>query len=198
MADGARRAHSNSGKIWGVLTILCFSAGFLLLNHNMIASYPTARDPDRAGIDCLYSISAHVLRCTLNGSRQTEPLIVGPDNVTSGTGVCRDNPQCVGRKYKQTGPIEPGRYRINPDTRTGGKEIFRLEPVPPVPGWRVWLPGWMPGALRGGFLLGPGSLITHGCIMVRKIDRTASAQYKKLEELLNSQPGAGNTLEVLP
>jgi hypothetical protein len=192
------RACSNSIKACGLLTFLSFSLSLILLNHNMLASSSTVSEIDPAGNECLYSISAHVLQCTSNRSRQTEPIMVGPENVTSGTGACRDNPQCVGRKYKKMGPIEPGKYRVNRDTRVGGAERFRLEPIPPVAGWRVRLPSWMPGSLRGGFLLGVGDLITHGCIMVLKEDRKASAQYEKLQQLLEAQPTASSELVVVP
>jgi hypothetical protein len=198
MGHRASRACSNSIKVCGLLTLLSFSLSLILLNHNMLASYSTGSEIDPAGTKCLYSISAHVLRCTSNGSRQTEPIMVGPENVTSGTGACRDNPQCVGRKYKKMGPIEPGKYKINRDPRVGGAERFRLEPIPPLPGWRVRLPSWMPGSLRGGFLLGIGDLVTHGCIMVLEEDSKASAQYKKLQQELEAQPTASNELVVVP
>jgi hypothetical protein len=184
-------------KICGSLTFFSFLLAVILLNHNMLASYRTQSELKPTGTECVYSISAHVLSCSLNATHQSGPITVGPENVTSGTGVCRDNPECIGRKFKRVGPIEPGKYRINHDTRAGGAERFRLEPVPPVPGWRVWLPGWMPGALRGGFMLGLGDLVTHGCIMVLRQDSKVSAQYKKVQELLAPQSTARNELLVV-
>jgi len=124
------------------------------------------------------------------------PIIVGPESVFSGAGGCRDNAQCMGRKFKKMGPIEPGKYRMNRDTRVGGEGRLRLEPIPPHPGWRVWLPGWMPGSLRGGFLLGIGGL-SHGCIVVIKEDSKASAQYRRMLQLLEEQPIASNELVVV-
>jgi len=198
MGHHASRACSNSIKVCGLLTLLSFSLSLILLNHNMLASSSAASEIDPAGTGCLYRISAHVLQCMSDGSRQSVPIIVGPENVTSGRGRCRDNPECVGRKYKYMGPIEPGKYRMNRDTRVGGAERFRLEPMPPRPGWRVRLPSWMPGSLRGGFLLGLGNLVSHGCIMVQKEDSKASAQYKKMLQLLEAQPTASNELVVVP
>jgi hypothetical protein len=189
--------HSKSVKIFGVLSLLTFSMSMILLNHNQFASYFAAREAEPIGTNCLYSIAAHVLQCTAEGTGQKTPVVVGPRNVTSGIGTCRDNPGCVGRKYKKMGPIEPGEYRIRLDTREGGDGRFRLEPVPPVPGWRVWLPGWMPGALRGGFLLGMGSLTTHGCIMVLEADSTAYEQYRNLQNILLAQSTATNKLVVV-
>ncbi len=190
-------ACPNSVKICASLTFLSFSLSMVLLNHNMLASSLTASDMDPAGTECLYSISLHLLQCTSNSSRQTVPIIVGPENVTSGVGGCRDNPQCVGRKYKWVGPIEPGKYRMSRDTRAEGAERLRLEPIPPRPGWRVRLPSWMPGSLRGGFLLTFGTY-THGCIIVRKEDDKARAQYEKVLQMLEAESHAGNHLLVMP
>jgi hypothetical protein len=198
MGRGANFARWNSVKTYGLLTFFNFSLSFILLNHNTFRGYFIRTETDRVGVGCLYRISAHVLQCASNGSLEAEPVIVGPENVTSGNGICRDNPQCVGRNYGWMGPIEPGKYRMNRDTRVGGAERFRLEPIPPRPGWRVRLPGWMPGALRGGFLLGIGDYISHGCIQVVKGDSKATAQYKKLEQLLEAQPIARNELVVVP
>jgi hypothetical protein len=197
MAHRAVAGYSKSAKTFGVLSLLTFSLSMILLNHNQFASYFATREIDPPGTNCFYSISAHVLQCTSEGTGQKTPIVVGPQNVTSGIGSCRDNPGCVGRKYRQMGPIEPGEYRIRLDTREGGEDRFRLEPVPPVPGWRVWLPAWMPGALRGGFLLGIGSLTTHGCIMVLEADSTASAQYRKLQHSLLARSTASNKLVVV-
>jgi hypothetical protein len=198
MGHSARRACSNSVRMYGLLTFLSSSLSLIFLNHTVLTSYTTATETDPAGSQCLYSISDHVLQCTSNRSRQMGRVIVGPENVTSGNGNCRDNPQCVGRKYKWMGPIEPGKYRMNRDTRGGHAERFRLEPIPPRPGWRLWLPSWMPGSLRGGFLLGLGDLVSHGCIQVLKEDGKTSAQYRKMLELLEPQPTASNELVVVP
>ena len=197
MAHRAVPGDSKSAKTFGVLSLLTFSLSMILLNHNLFASYFAKREIEPPGTNCFYSISAHVLQCTSEGTGQKTPIVVGPQDVTSGIGSCRDNPGCVGRKYKKMGPIEPGEYRIRLDTREGGEERFRLEPEPPVPGWRVWLPGWMPGSLRGGFLLGMGSLTTHGCIMVLEADGTANAQYRKLQSLLLARSTASNKLVVV-
>lgn len=191
-----RPTFSNSVKVCGLLTFLSFSLSLILLNHTMFASSSPASDTDPAGTECRYSISAHLLQCA-NRSRQTPPIILGPENVTSGVGRCRDNPQCVGRKYKWVGPVEPGKYRMNRDTRAGGEQRFRLEPIPPNPGWRVRLPSWIPGSLRGGYLLTFGTF-THGCIIVRKEDPKARAQYEKVLQMLEAESHASNRLLVVP
>jgi hypothetical protein len=127
---------------------------------------------------------------------QMPPIIVGPESVASGEDTCKDNPQCTGREYKRKGPIEPGEYKMNPDPRPGHTARFELEPIPPNPGWRVRLPSWMPGSLRGGFLLGLGH-DTHGCITVQKDDPTAKAQYEKMRQFLQAQHGK-SYLRVAP
>jgi hypothetical protein len=147
------------------------------------------------GAECLYSISAHTIECVSGVNRGMPPIIVGPENVASGDGTCQDNPQCTGRKYMKKGPIEPGDYKMNRDIRPGHPGRFVLEPVPANPGWRLRLPGWMPGSLRGGFLLGLGSA-THGCITVLKEDPTARAQYGKMLQLLQAEQGS-NYLRVV-
>jgi hypothetical protein len=189
--------NPKSAKLFGVLSLLTFSLAVILLNHNQFASYFAAREVEAPGFNCSYSVSGHLLQCTSPGTEEKTPIVVGPQNVTSGVGSCRDNPGCEGRKYKKMGPIEPGEYKIRLDTREGGEERFRLEPDPPVPGWRVWLPGWMPGSLRGGFLFGMGTLTTHGCIMVLDEDSVAHAQYRKLQQLLLSASTASNKLVVV-
>ena len=160
-----------------------------VVSHS-VAAYDTAR-----GAECLYSISAHTLECSSSVNHQMPPIIVGPENVASGDGTCQDNPQCTGRKYMRKGPIEPGEYKMNPDARPGHPGRFVLEPIPANPGWRLRLPSWMPGSLRGGFLLGLGSA-THGCITVLKEDPTARAQYGKMLQLLETEQGS-NYLRVV-
>ena len=163
------------------------------------ASHSVATDKKKVdtteGAECLYTISAHTLKC-VNKNSQMPPIIVGPESVASGDGTCKDNPQCTGREYKKKGPVEPGEYQMNPDARPGHAGRFELEPIPHNPGWRVRLPGWMPGSLRGGFLLGLGH-DTHGCITVLKDDPTAKAQYEKMREFLQAQ-SAQSYLRVVP
>jgi len=172
--------------------------GFLVRLNGLLArslagrSVVTYRPAE--GARCLYSISAHRLECSSSVNHQMPPVIVGPENVASGDGTCKDNPQCTGRKFMLKGPIEPGEYKMNPDPRPGHAGRFELEPIPPNPGWRLRLPSWMPGSLRGGFLLGLGSA-THGCITVQKEDPTARAQYGKMLKLLEAEPSS-NYLRV--
>jgi hypothetical protein len=190
-------ASSKSLKIYALLTLLTFSLAVILLNHNMFGTSSAATEFDGAGTACAYTISAHVLSCTSKAGPSTAPVIIGPEGVTSGHGICRDNPQCEGRKYKRMGPIEPGKYRMHLDTRAGGIERVRLEPVPAPPGWRVWLPGWIPGSLRGGFLMGLGKFVSHGCIQVLQTDAEATAQYNRVYRLLEARPNAIHELVVV-
>lgn len=160
------------------------------------AGFSTASEIGPRRIECNYGISAHTLSCVSHGS-QNATIVVGPENVFSGSGSCKDNSQCQGRKYKQVGPIEPGVYRINLDTRPGHSDRFRLEPIPHHPGWRVRLPSWMPGSMRGGYLLTLGTY-THGCIVVLKTDSKAKAEYMKVLELLQTEPYGSKRLVVVP
>lgn len=126
-------------------------------------------------------------------------ITVGPTDVSSGDnekGQCKDNPECTGPKYKDHGPIDPGRYKMNPDPRPGNEGQYRLEPVPPIPWYREILPGWVPGSKRGGFRLHLGSR-THGCINVLYDDPVARAQYLAMQQLLSSEEG-NNWLSVTP
>jgi len=141
---------------------------------------------------CVYSISTHTLVCTSNYSPPvgpTQQVVVGPDNVSSGNGKCKDNPKCGDKLF--TGPIKPGDYKMNPDTRPGQTDRYRLEPQPTIPGWKVIL-----GLERGGFELHPGHR-TLGCINVLKDDPSAMQQYHQLQQLLDSQTGS-NFLQVVP
>jgi hypothetical protein len=80
---------------------------------------------------------------------------------------------------------------MNTDTRSGHESFYRLEPVPPIPGWKVIL-----GLRRGGFELHPGS-ISLGCITTNKNDPQAMQQYQQLNQLLQSEDG-NNWLLVAP
>jgi uncharacterized protein RhaS with RHS repeats len=140
---------------------------------------------------CVYSISQHTLRCFSNFAPPVGPrrsAQVGPNNVSSGDGKCKNKPECTGTDHEGHGPIPPGEYKMNADPRKGNEGQFRLEPQPTVAGWRVWLPGWMPGAARGGFRLHLGSR-THGCINALWDDPSTRAQYQTMLDLLKSEDG---------
>lgn len=139
---------------------------------------------------CSYSISSHTLVCYPNDPNFVgPPLSLGPDGVFSGVGECRNNPDCV--DYRRDGPIPPGDYNMNPDTRPGRENHWRLEPNPPIPGWkcRIW---WE----RCGFKLHPGSF-SLGCITTSKSNDEAMRQYNRIHDLLKNESGQ-NTLKVTP
>jgi RHS repeat-associated protein len=148
---------------------------------------------------CVYWISRHTLICYSNSAPPVGPrrsAQVGPANVSSGDGNCKDNPQCTGTDHEGHGPLPPGEYKMNPDPRPGDEGQDRLEPQPPISGWRVREPGWMPGAARGGFRLHLGSR-THGCINALWDDPSTRAQYQGMLDLLKSEEG-NNWLLVTP
>jgi RHS repeat-associated protein len=157
-----------------------------------VGNGPTSFNDPSGLAKCVYSISTHTLVCTSDYSPSvgpTQQVVVGPDNVSSGNGKCKDNPKCADRLF--TGPIKPGDYKMNPDTRPGQTDRYRLEPQPTIPGWKVTL-----GLERGGFELHPGHR-TLGCINVLKDDPNAMQQYQRLRQLLDSQTGS-NFLHVIP
>ncbi len=88
---------------------------------------------DSAGLArCRYSISKHTVSCTSNAGGKT--TTVGPDDVWSGLGQCTNNnsKQCI--EMTDLGPVPPGNYRMNRDTRAGHEGFWRLEPTPKIPG----------------------------------------------------------------
>jgi RHS repeat-associated protein len=154
----------------------------------------TLNDPvnmvDPSGLaECFYRISTHTLQCSSDNNRLEPPIFVGPQGVSSGKGACRDDPSCSQELFR--GPIPPGEYRMNRDLRPGHDGIFRLEPVPRIPGWQVRL-FWR----RGGFELHLGTT-TLGCINVLKTEQNAMEQYNRLRKLLEAEDDQ-NYLLVAP
>ncbi len=94
------------------------------------------------------------------------------------------------------GPIVPGQYRMNSDSRPehAGRKFWRLEPVPKVPGWKCGLRFGL-GA-RCGFEFHPGSM-SLGCITADKTDPELMKQYAENNALLLSEDGS-NLLTVVP
>jgi RHS repeat-associated protein len=116
---------------------------------------------------CTYSISIHIMTCASNdGSRKTV-----------------------------VGPVPPGNYKMNRDSRPqhAGRNFWRLEPVPKIPGWKCGLPFF--GA-RCGFEFHPGT-VSEGCITALKTDSEVMKQYAENNALLLSEDGS-NTLTVVP
>jgi len=122
---------------------------------------------------CAYSISSRKLRCRSNDG--SEFYTVGPDGVDSGTGPCANNPSCA--DVPNMGPVQPKTYTINPDDKQR-PGWWRLESVPPTPGWRV-----RTGTGRGGFAIHPGTR-TVGCINIDKNNSDAMRRYRDIHELL--------------
>ena len=143
---------------------------------------------------CTYSISEHRMTCVSNdGSKET---VVGPEGLWSGMGRCTNNSSNSCVASQERGPIPPGQYRMNRDTRPehAGRNFWRLEPMPKVPGWKCGLPFGM-GA-RCGFEFHPGSM-SLGCITADKTDPELMKQYAENNALLLSEDGS-NFLTVVP
>jgi RHS repeat-associated protein len=149
-----------------------------------------ANEVDPSGLaECLYRISSHTLQCVSRTNIKSPPIVVGPESVSSGSGPCKDEPACI--PLRGIGPIVPGEYRMNRDSRPGHEGIYRLEPIPKIPWWQYYS-----GLKRGGFELHPGTR-TVGCINVLKTDPRALAQYDRLRKLLEAEDGR-NYLLVAP
>jgi RHS repeat-associated protein len=160
----------------------------------------TAVDPSGMA-ECYYSVQGHVMLCWSN--KGGKPLQLGPNGVSSGADKgeqkCKDNPAC--ENAKDLGPITPGRYKMNLDTRDtseqpgghnhGAAGQYRLEPWPHH-FWDGWL--FRHGYTRGGFELHKGT-ITFGCINADKNNPDAVNQYNQLQQLLQSEDGS-NFLNV--
>ena len=133
------------------------------------------------------------MTCVSNdGSRKS---VVGPDGLWSGLRSCTNNPEqrCV--NAEKIGPVPPGNYKMNRDNRPehAGRNFWRLEPVPKIPGWKCGLPFF--GA-RCGFEFHPGT-VSQGCITALKTDPDVMKQYADNNALLLSEDGS-NTLSVVP
>ena len=129
------------------------------------------------------------MTCTENAVPPVGPrwqLQLGPDNVESGIGKCKDQPTCSG--VKDVGPIPPGNYKMNPDDRPGHQNWFRLEPQPVIPGWQFWK--------RNGFALHLGTL-SLGCINADKNNPNSVQQFQDLQKMLQFESG-NNNLTVTP
>jgi RHS repeat-associated protein len=137
---------------------------------------------------CFYRISTHTLNCVSNKDHANQ-VVLGPKGVFSGRDECQNKPSCANNRDK--GPIPPGEYSMNSDTREGHDLFFRLEPVPHIPGWKVDL-----GLERGGFELHRGTF-SLGCITANMKNPSTMQQYDKLFDLLDSEDG-NNWLLVAP
>lgn len=157
---------------------------------------------------CIYSVQAHMMVCykdqdfmnwLKNGEKGSpaNPVQLGPEGVNSGADKdgqqCKNNNKCT--NVRDLGPITPGFYRMNLDTRPehAGWGLYRLEPWP-----HSILDGWLykHHFTRGGFELHLGS-ITYGCINADKTNPKAAEQYGHIRSLLQSEDG-GNFLTVVP
>jgi RHS repeat-associated protein len=160
---------------------------------------------------CVYSVKDHVLACVPNAYKGEPPIVgeyglgyvrVGPGGLHSGKADCQDQDRCVSTKDK--GPIMPGNYKMNLDTRVerrpdgsiwdhaaGGQ--YRLEPWPHH-SWDGFF--YKRGWTRGGFELHVGS-ITFGCINADKTDPAVVGQYQNMRILLKTEDGK-NFLSVVP
>jgi len=150
---------------------------------------PVMNFDDLGLASCSYSISTHTLSCTPNAGG--DPVSLGPNGVWSGVGRCANNNSCS--NDPDFGPIVPGNYKMNEDTRAGHEGYWRLEPNPTIPGWKCVL-HW--DGVRCGFELHPGN-VSLGCITADKKNVNAMKQYAGVNKLLTAEKGA-NTLVVKP
>jgi RHS repeat-associated protein len=152
---------------------------------------------------CVYSISMHTMVCQPNADPGQPAIIgpngegairLGPDDVFSGRGRCKDKPSCA--YERREGPIPPGRYKMNYywETATDTHERFRLEPWPndslsrlqrDLGHWRYY--GLGAQLHRGHY--------SEGCINASQDDPATMEQYHQLLHLLMSEEGA-NFLSV--
>ncbi len=173
---------------------------------------------DPSGLaQCVYSVAMHTLVCGPNangipaliGPNLPGAVLVGPGGLHSGAKDCQDQDKCMNTKDK--GPIEPGNYKMNLDTRVekrpdgtiwdhaaGGQ--YRLEPWPD-PWWYFYGPRYRLakhgiGNFRGGFELHVGS-ITFGCINADKTNPGVVEQYQNMRILLQGEDGK-NFMTVVP
>lgn len=143
---------------------------------------------------CTYSISAHRLVCTSNTANDPdfigphEVRELGPDNVHSGRGEHRNNPNSA--NVKDYGPIPPGQYNMFPNQKPGRDGWWALQ----EPGWNYYDSLlYKLGLKRGGANLHQGT-VSWGCITV---DPSLNNQYDDLTDLLRREL-PDNTLEVRP
>ena len=143
---------------------------------------------------CRYSVSEHTLSCASNTT--FDPTFVGPpdlrklgpDDTFSGVGECRNNPSQDCADSSLVGPIPPGSYNMNLDSRQCCANHWRLEPDPPVRWWEYYS-----GMRRNGFKLHPGTR-SLGCITVLP---TSISGYEWVHGLLLQEQGT-NSLTVEP
>jgi hypothetical protein len=131
--------------------------------------------------ECVYWISTHTLKCSSRKNLKAAPVSLGPNGVFSGVGPCKDKPACA--NSPDLGPIQPGEYRMNRDSRPGHEQWYRLEPIPQRSGWAVTM-----HVERGGFALHPGGR-SLGCITADKNNPQAMAQLNALLQLLQDEDG---------
>ncbi len=147
-----------------------------IIRYGYASANPLAFIDPTGLASCNYSITKHSLKCRFKDGRVLE---LGPKGIFSGTGPCIDDPACVDDSFE--GPVPPGKYKMNLDERLGHEDYWRLEPDPPVPGWKYYS-----GLARAGFLLHPGTIST-GCITADVNDDNTMNQYGALHSWLLSE-----------
>ncbi|MEM9101708.1 MAG: RHS repeat-associated core domain-containing protein [Pseudomonadota bacterium] len=135
---------------------------------------------------CSYSITAHTLVCdsTLDIEGPPQRVTVGPENVFSGAGEDRNNPNSVNNKL--SGPIPPGVYEMVTSEKYGGSFWLREN-------WFQRQLCLHLGKGRCGFFLHKGTL-SDGCINVNKMDENAMQEWDRMSDMLSKE--RDNWLEV--
>lgn len=154
--------------------------------YGYVSNRPTALTDSTGLAQCLYEVGAHRLTCISS----VDPFGTPQSQLDASSGLwrCANNSNC---HLPYLGPIEPGKYQMNKDTRPGHETWYRLEPIPHTPGWKV-----RAGLARGGFALHLGTL-SEGCINVDKNNPDMRKQYSDLLKLLDMEQG-DDYLQVIP
>ncbi len=175
--------------------------------YSFVGDDPTNKIDPLGLAQCTYSVSMHTMVCQPNAD-SFQPAIIGPNGPgavqlgpngvasggsTQGPTPCTNNNNCQNQRFE--GPVVPGNYRMNYDTRPvhRGMNVYRLEPWP-----HQWYDGtlYRLGLTRGGFELHLGT-ISLGCINADKRNPTAAQQYEQVNQLLQLENGF-NYLTVIP
>ncbi len=177
---GYRDYDPNVGR-WTARDPIGFAGGDTNL-YGYVASSPVQFIDPRGLARCQYSISSHTIVCISDSGQIRE---VGPNNVFSGQGGDRNNPDSTGNK--SSGPVPTGEYNMVRSDKYGGS---------------YWLQeSWTDrqlcklGVGRCEFFMHEGT-VSEGCITAYKHDPEVKNQWERLMNMLDSE--SKNTMVVVP
>jgi hypothetical protein len=125
---------------------------------------------------------------------------IGPDNLFSGNGDCKNNNSDKCQGSDDEGPVPEGDYHMRPydGKHPDSGNWWRLLPD----SWWAQIASFYAQQTErtdlgrlGGYILHPGSR-SNGCITFRWDSELRKAQYGLVNELLSADPP--NTLQVVP